>query len=135
MIPFVWLNSYSVNVKAIDDQHMGLINIINRLHAAMLENKSKLIMGDILQQLVEYSNDHFMYEENLLEAHDYPSLIDHKRVHEEMREKVCQLQSDYRSGKVIFSLTVMDFLKEWLADHILGDDHLYKDFLNSEGVY
>lgn len=135
MESFRWSNSYSVNVKAIDDQHMELIDIINRLHEAMLKNKSKLIMGDILKQLIEYTNNHFTYEERLLEAHEYPSLTEHKRVHCEMRTKVNLLQSDYQAGKVILSTKVMDFLKNWLADHILGNDHLYKDFLNSEGVY
>ena len=29
----------------------------------------------------------------------------------------------------------MDFLKDWLSDHILVTDHQYSPFLNGQGVF
>ena len=130
-----WSDQYSVNIKAIDAQHMELINIMNRLHEAMLQKKSKLIMGDILQQLVDYTYEHFLYEERLLAKYEYPSFDAHKSLHDEMRKKVRELKADHEEGKVILSMKVMNFLKDWVANHILGNDQLYKEFLNSEGIY
>ena len=130
-----WSEKYSVNIKAIDEQHMKLIAIMNKLHEAMLKKKSKIIMGDILKELLDYTYEHFSYEEALLKKYDYPSYDEHKRTHGEMSQKVHKLYVDHQAGQEIVSRDFMDFLKNWLADHILGNDQLYKEFLHSEGVF
>ena len=43
-----WNESFSVGVKAMDDQHKGLANALNDLHAAMKAGRAKdLIRKDI----------------------------------------------------------------------------------------
>lgn len=135
MAHFIWSEEYSVNIKAIDEQHKGLIDLIEKLHTAMLNRQSRAVMGDILSELVNYTNSHFAYEEELMEKYGYPGFHEHKKHHQQMRHKVLALQDDYGRGKIVVSMQVMDFLKDWLARHILGTDQLYKEFLNSEGVF
>lgn len=132
---FTWNDFYSVNIAKIDDQHKNLIAIINELHDAMLQRRSKEVLHHVFEQLVVYTEEHFAYEEELLTRYEFPGYEDHKQAHEYLTAKVRELRKNYDQGMDIFSMKVMIFLKEWLAKHILGTDQLYKDFLNDEGVY
>lgn len=131
---YPWLPSYSVGIAAIDEQHRGLLSLINQLHQAMLDRLSKSVMGSILVQLEEYTQLHFAFEEALMTRYDYPGYQSHRKIHTEMRAKVLALRDDHAQGRIVISLKVMEFLKEWLTSHILGVDQLYKDFLRQEGV-
>lgn len=130
-----WYDRYSVNLKEIDRQHQQLIAIINELHDAMVQKRSKDVLEDILKNLVLYYPGTFSYEEDLMQSHGYPGLHEHKKKHGELRQKVLRLQSDQQAGKIVVSLEVMNFLKNWLTAHMQGTDKMYSEFLNSEGVY
>ena len=131
---FPWLPAYTVGIATIDEQHRQLVALINQLHNALLKRQSKEVMGEIIARLQEYTEVHFAYEEALLAQYDYPGYHSHKRVHEGMRAKVVALAEDHAAGRVVISLQVMNFLKEWLSTHILGTDQLYRDYLLQEGV-
>ena len=131
---FPWLPAYNVGIAVIDEQHRRLVDLINQLHEALLKRQSKAVMGRILAQLTNYTEVHFAFEEDLMSRYDYPGYHSHKRVHEEMRAKVLALAYDQAAGRVVISLQVMEFLKEWLSSHILGTDQLYRAFLRQEGV-
>jgi hemerythrin-like metal-binding protein len=131
---FPWLAAYNVGIVTIDEQHQRLVALINQLHGAMLTRRSKEVMGQILTQLAEYTEVHFAYEEGLMARYAYPGYHSHQEVHEQMRAKVLALAADHAAGRVIISLAVMEFLREWLTAHILGTDQLYRDFLRQEGA-
>lgn len=42
--------------------------------------------------------------------------------------------NDFKSGKTVPSMAVMDFPKDWLYKHILKTDMLYVDYLIGKGV-
>jgi len=48
--------------------------------------------------------------------------------------KVQDVQKKYLEGSTILSQEVMNFLKEWLRNHIQGEDKKYGTFFNSIGV-
>lgn len=135
MAHFQWSEKYSVNVQKIDEQHRELIEIINKLHGALSKNHSKKMMGEIVEGLLKYISVHFATEEELMQQFDYPGYHDHKRAHDEMRAYVFNLSEAYKNKKIIISIKLMDYLKKWLSQHILGVDRLYQDFFNSEGIY
>ncbi len=131
---FPWLAEYSVGIAAIDGQHQRLVAMINELHQALLARRSREVMGAILSQLVDYTELHFTFEESLMARYDYPGHQSHQEAHEQMRAKVLALRDDHQAGRAVISLAVMAFLKDWLSGHILGTDHLYKDFFQQEGL-
>jgi len=131
---FNWSNEYSVNIKQIDEQHKVLINLINDLHDKMKVGKAKESLGNILDELVNYTVYHFKHEENLFSSYGYPESDNHKQVHQTLIRQVKELKNNFDSGKTILSMEVMDFLKGWLGNHILGTDKKYSSYLNSKGV-
>jgi len=44
------------------------------------------------------------------------------------------LVEDLKAGKIASSISVLGFLKEWLADHIRRTDRSYAAYLTAHGV-
>ena len=130
-----WSEKLSVNIKEVDEQHKKWIKLLNDLHDAMKSGKGNEVIGSTLSGLVEYTKVHFATEEKLLQSHSYPAFLAHKKLHTEMVAKVESLESQYKSGKPVLSVEVMQFLKNWLSEHIVGTDKNYGPYLNSKGVH
>jgi hemerythrin-like metal-binding protein len=131
---FEWGEKYSVNIKAIDDQHKKLIDILNNLFDSMKVGKAKDIMGKVLYELVDYTIYHFKTEEDLFRKYGYPELNRHKKEHDELTKQATELKNSFDKGETIITVEVMNFLKDWLNNHIIGTDKKYGPFLNSKGV-
>lgn len=129
-----WSDEYSVKIAAIDSQHKKIVELINELHTAMLHAKGKEVIGKVLEDLSSYTVFHFAAEEKLMKQYDYPGYSKQKSEHEKLSEQVKKLVEDYKSGKTIISQQVMQFLKDWLVNHIVGSDKKYSDYLNERGV-
>jgi hemerythrin len=122
---FPWREDYSVHIPQIDVQHQQLVAIINELHAAMLQGTANAALGRILDELVRYAQSHFAYEEAMLQQRGYSSLTVHRAEHQKLTQQVADLKERFRAGKLTLSVQVMQFLKEWLANHILTRDMQY----------
>jgi hemerythrin len=134
MALFDWKEEYSVGVPTIDEQHKKLIAIINRLHEAMLAGSASKVMDGIFAELLDYTVYHFSTEEKLFQQHQYPQTSVHTNKHIDLTKTAQQLQSDFASGKTRITLDTMNFLKDWLNDHILQVDKQAGAFLASKGV-
>lgn len=77
---------------------------------------------------------HFRAEEELLRKSNYPGLVAHQMEHQKYVAKVNQLVEDTRAGKIASSISVLGFLKAWLADHIRRTDRSYAAYLNAKGL-
>ncbi|MBE8539210.1 bacteriohemerythrin [Geoglobus acetivorans] len=135
MALITWNESFSVNIREIDEQHKKLVSMINRLHDAMLEGKGKEIMGELLNDMVEYTITHFSTEEKLMKQHNYPGYVKHKAEHELFVSKVGEFKEKYEKGQLALTMEVLSFLKSWLTNHILNSDKKYGPFFNNKGIY
>ncbi len=131
---FAWSNSYSVNIKEIDEQHKKLISLLNNLFEAMSIGKGREVVGAVLNEVVEYTVYHFGTEERLFRQYGYPEITAHKMAHDDLTKQAKDLKKDVDAGKKLVTVEVMNFLKQWLYNHILEEDKRYTSFLNSKGV-
>jgi len=129
-----WGPALSVNVKQFDDQHKKLVVMVNQLHDAMKVGKGSEVLGPILNSLISYTASHFADEERLMQQHGYLDLAKHKAEHDKLTKQVLDLQKQYQTTKSALSMAVMTFLKDWLANHIQGEDKKYGPFLNGKGI-
>ena len=83
---------------------------------------------------MDYTADHFKYEEKLFIEHNYSEQSGHKERHSTLVSQVVQFQEEYTRGEKDVSLELMEFLKEWLLTHIKKSDMAYSSFLRSRGV-
>ncbi len=132
---FQWSQNLSVNIAEIDTQHKRLVDLINQLHDSMKEGKGKEALGKILKELTDYTVYHFSTEEKLFEKHGYPEGARHKKEHEDLTRQVLDIGGKFSTGKAVITMEVMNFLKEWLNNHIMQVDKKYSQFLNAKGVH
>lgn len=130
-----WNSSYSVGVKKIDEEHAKLVQIINELHEAMSKGKGKDALNVIFDNLIEYTQTHFRDEEKLMQDSAYPDLEAHKLLHADLVRQVLELKAKAQSGAALVSVSVLNFLREWLTSHILNTDRRYQPHMNSKGIH
>lgn len=124
-----WKNKYSVSVDSIDDQHKQLVNLINELNNSMLYEKGRDKISQIIKGLVDYTIFHFDYEEGLLKKNGYHDFDNHKKVHTKFIDTIKAFQHDFEYNEKELSKEVMDFLKKWLIEHIMGTDQKYSELM------
>ena len=61
-----WNDSYSVQVLQVDTEHKKLFAIISELYDGMKAGRGKDVLGNVLNQLVSYTERHFSAEEGLM---------------------------------------------------------------------
>lgn len=129
-----WDDKLSVKVKEIDDQHKKLIGMVNDLHDAMIKGSSKDIIGKILSEMTAYTVTHFATEEKYMVKFGYTGYMEHKTEHKNFVVKATDLKAKFDSGKMMLSVEIMNFLKDWLSKHILGTDKKYSACFNENGL-
>lgn len=128
-----WNSNYSVGVPSIDGQHTVLFDILNELHAAMLKGQAQSVTGPLLKKLVKYTEEHFSFEEKMLESTQYPGIQDHKAKHAALIQQVNQYVEQHDKGEVSVNLQLMNFLRDWLTQHIQKVDKEYGPWLTKAG--
>lgn len=128
-----WSDNYSVKIREIDFQHKKLIDLVNLLHASMKEGKGKEVLDQIFLDLANYTAFHFTTEEKYFAQYSYPEFSAHKKQHDDLKQQVAQLQTKQKEGNVL-TMEVMDFLRKWLTEHIVGSDKKYSGFFLSKGL-
>ena len=124
-----WQDAFSVGDLHIDEQHSILIDTINQLASAeSLHNHHAVLM--IIDELASYAGFHFDYEERLMERVGYPHLDEHKVIHQAFVSWVANLRDEYVTyGKRPLGAPVLNYLRDWLSHHILGEDRRYSGYL------
>lgn len=124
-----WTDEFSVGIKLIDKQHMILIRTINLLAMAVQRNSSKDLLTEIMETLVDYTDTHFAYEEELFDRFGYPDTAEHKAAHRSLLGKVVDFKQRWDLGQTEIGPELLKFLVDWLRTHILGLDKKYSSFL------
>ncbi len=131
---FVWDDTYSVKVKQFDSEHQKLFDIINELYDGMKAGHGQQALASVIQQLISYTEKHFSSEEAALRRANYPQLEQQITQHRAFVARIKQLSQDFASVAAGLSVEVLDFLKDWLANHIKGTDRQYSTALNANGI-
>ena len=122
-----------VGVAEIDAQHAALIGLVNRLHQAMIQREDRETLDAIIAELVEHTQQHFAYEEQLMSQHQYPEYAEHKANHDMLMQHIMGLAKQFRSGDLLLSFAVMVDLKAWATIHIEQSDGPLGIFLSEQG--
>ncbi|KJR40703.1 methyl-accepting chemotaxis sensory transducer [Candidatus Magnetoovum chiemensis] len=130
-----WSDALSINVKGFDDQHKKLVAMVNRLYKAMKSGAANKALDKILTELIDYTVKHFNAEQEAMKEHAYPELDLHILEHEKLKAQVVAFYNDFKEGKAMLSTKLMNFLKDWLGDHILKTDAKYAKHFNRKGIY
>ncbi|NWJ42470.1 MAG: bacteriohemerythrin [Geothrix sp.] len=129
-----WTPALQVGHSEIDRQHQKLIDLANRLNAAMQAGHGRAISGEILQELVDYTVSHFGFEEGLMHTHAYSDREAHLEEHRKLIQSVTEFKRQFDAGQASVSIELMGFIRDWLVNHILKVDKALARELASRGL-
>jgi hemerythrin len=111
-------------------QHQRLFEIINALYAAIESGETRQAVEQALQSLIDYTRSHFAAEEALMLRGGYPEFPEHKKMHDQLLDKVNEYSLRLNLGENNLAADVLPFLiGDWLMEHITVTDRKYTPFL------
>ena len=125
MTLLIWQDDMDTGIDIIDGQHRRIVEMINHLHITQ-KSMERFAVGEVIDELVDYTLSHFAFEEELMEEAGYPFSAAHKRVHEVFTKRVSEYRLRFEAGEDIVD-DLRSMLSRWLFNHIRNDDKAYAD--------
>lgn len=117
-------------IDAIDDDHAGLFQLIDRLKQAIA-----LKWADGVRQaeagLLHYADRHFTREQGVMIEANYPEAENHALQHAGFRHRFLSLRDKFGDDPR-FGEDMLDFIQTWLSMHIMEDDMAFAAFLRRQ---
>jgi methyl-accepting chemotaxis protein len=117
-----WSESLNTGIQMVDKQHQRLVELINQLFHCMKDGGDRMMVGSVIDELVDYTRTHFRAEEDLMKKHHYPDFAAHKAIHDRFVAKVGEFSEKLKSGARLAPADIFKFLKDWLISHIEKQD-------------
>ncbi|HEY5672108.1 MAG TPA: bacteriohemerythrin [Malonomonas sp.] len=117
-----WDDRLNTGISLVDKQHRKLVELINQLFQCMKDGGDRMLLGSIIDELVDYTVTHFRAEEEMMKRTNYPDLENHKRIHQEFVAKVGSTLTKLKNGERVAPADMYKFLKDWLINHIEQQD-------------
>ena len=89
----------------------------------------------VLAELKNYTAYHFKHEEELMEKFSYKDYEAHKKQHEAFVDKIIEVETkniDDNQNKI--TMEIIEFIADWVQNHIIKSDHVYKGLFLEKGV-
>lgn len=123
---FKWSPAFLTGLDEVDAQHQRLVELINRLGAALTEGSDVLEQEAAATQvaLLDYSHEHFRDEELMfVTAGVDPRHVEyHRREHQTFIDEIQALAASGQSRPAELIERDLRYLVSWLGYHILGVD-------------
>ncbi|HHW67024.1 MAG: hemerythrin [Epulopiscium sp.] len=128
-----WNDSLLTGVEKIDNQHKELFRRVNNVLEACNQRKGKEIVGETLNFLESYVEEHFRDEEKLQLESQYPGYEGHKLLHAKFIKDIKDLKSRFeRDGASILVVIEMNkTIVGWLREHIMKVDKKFAEYYTS----
>lgn len=123
---FIWKEEFETGNVVVDGQHKKLFNIGNEAYELLkkdfcLDKYDQVVK--IINQLRDYTAYHFQEEEEYMLKIGYKGFFAHKVEHDDFIEKINHI--DYSlidQGQDEYILEILNFIAEWITEHILKSD-------------
>lgn len=128
MSPTMWESSYSVGIEQIDVQHKVIVGYIAGLEDSISNPDEHQRWSSIhyaIVKLRDATRIHFAVEECLMEILGYPDLAAHSQEHNGFISYLSELERRSITHNDITENEIVDFLRNWLLNHIVGSDKEY----------
>ena len=122
------LDIASFNSK-VEKQHKKLSKMLNALQDLDEKDNSSEELSNALNAMMEYAEEHFSFEANMMQETEYPGIEKHKEQHIEFLTKTSNFCIDVINDKPDTYTHVFNFLTSWLKVHLETEDKKLDLFL------
>lgn len=120
-----WSEKFNIGIEVIDNQHRQILEYINTLDQIRTSGQRHQIK-EVLDDLIDYTQSHFSFEENLLQQVNYQYLPSHRGIHELFVKRLNDCRQRFIQGESV-EQDLHRLLSKWLLNHIQHDDQDYVD--------
>lgn len=123
----------STDLSIIDQQHLELVNLFNKLNSAVKNNQSREDIFKIIDEVIAYTSLHFATEEQIMVQSGYADVDWHKDRHRDLLKDAQHLNAKLADvGEEMFT----DWFNHWPFARVLAhiqyadtqfEDHLAKN--------
>ncbi|MFQ5936353.1 MAG: bacteriohemerythrin [Acidiferrobacterales bacterium] len=124
-----WSPNLSVGIDFMDADHQKLMELLTELHDLVGPGPIQTAAVEKLDELIDFTQQHFRLEERLMEQSGYDGFEEHRQLHEVLLQEIAELRQHLVAGEKSAGPEIMDFLKDWLIRHILESDKQLGGFL------
>lgn len=129
----IWTKQLSVGNETLDAEHKRLMGIVNGVEYAIQRRDAPALLRAI-KQFMECARAHFENEERFMQVAGLP-LDQHDLAHRHLEKELQSTWQELSVRKGLWIEHVMEhypqFLREWLVGHILKEDMLMKEALQT----
>lgn len=129
-----WNEIFNLGIPRIDEEHKNLIDIINKVILSKEHNDSPEELREALNEMTKYAQTHFATEELYMIKFNYPEYQYHKEQHLDFTTKIKAYESGLINADYHIANEILDYLKQWLVNHILKTDKKYVDCFRKNGL-
>lgn len=122
MAKYLWRDEFCTGREDIDEQHQQLFSLLDKLYDAVCAGEGASVVESVVIELVAYTRTHFYQEESLMREYNYPCIEEHQREHQWLLQKVDDKMAALRRGDKVMSIELLEFMNEWLGNHIIKSD-------------
>ncbi|MEH6825179.1 MAG: bacteriohemerythrin [Motiliproteus sp.] len=128
MAHYLWREEFAIGHPEIDQQHQRLFGLLDQLYTVVCTAEDAEGADDegtverIVTELVDYTRNHFFYEESLMRELGYLGLEQHRQEHQRLLGAVDEKMAALRRGDKIMRIDLLEFMNDWLSRHILQSD-------------
>jgi hemerythrin len=109
--------------------------LINRLYDAFIKRQQSDEVIKVIVELSEYIDVHFSTEEVYFKRFNYAETTEHIKEHHFFIEKVKEFQTQVKENKGRYVFNIINFLQDWLVNHITVTDKKYIECFKKNGVF
>ena len=129
-----WNDNLSVKVNEFDQHHKKLLKLISALFTRMEEGSGNDVLAKTLSELIDYTAYHFGAEEKNFKEYNYPDSEAHIKQHNILVSKAKDLHRGITENEGVLSIEVLDFLQDWVVNHINKTDKKYTEFFKGKKI-
>lgn len=134
MVKLEWIDSFSIGIAPIDEDHKKILQIMQAVQVAVEKNDYALCTS-LLDDLVVLGSEHFHREEEYLAGVSYPYIEEHILYHQDLLLKVKAVQAICNNANSQGGLEeCFSSMAEFLIDDIIAGDLQFKSYLEARGL-
>lgn len=134
MALFEWDEKYTVKIERFDEAHKKLIQLMNEVYRVIKSKKNDGQTESILNELYDYTKTHFNDEINMMEKYNYPDVEEHREEHNEFIRELDNIKQMIGRQSNLLNVQLLNFIKDWLINHIMKSDAKYGQFFSDIGL-
>jgi hemerythrin len=130
-----WDDAYLIGVAELDYEHKDLFDRISQIDADLRQRTTKEDIEECLGAIHARLEAHFALEEKYMRDHGFAGYVAHKAAHDELLDDILGAMERFREEPGLsYGERLMTRLKDWVIDHVLGDDQALAEVANRQAA-